>query len=199
MHCFNAVFVLLGVLCWIMYGIKANPSEFVSYRLFGVRRTAAPVMIASSDGKICPKTRVEWFLCGHITWLDVLSGDTQLCSDCTDIFNARKHALKCDSLLNVFYTFQICYHGNIRTLLTIWYIKAGYFIQIPVYYWTEYIIGSFNPTWIGEKTFHFLVARIPWWRHQMKTFPRYWPFVRGIHRSPLYCLTSYPSNTTGLH
>ena len=25
----------------------------------------------------------------------------------------------------------------------------------------------------------------PWWRHQMKTFPRYWPFVWGIHRSPM--------------
>ena len=24
---------------------------------------------------------------------------------------------------------------------------------------------------------------ITWWRHHMKTFPRYWPFVRGIHRS----------------
>ena len=24
-----------------------------------------------------------------------------------------------------------------------------------------------------------------WWRHQMETFPRYWPFVRGIHRSPM--------------
>ena len=23
-----------------------------------------------------------------------------------------------------------------------------------------------------------------WWRHQMKTFPRYWPPVRGILRSP---------------
>ena len=21
-----------------------------------------------------------------------------------------------------------------------------------------------------------------WWRHQMEIFPRYWPFVRGIHR-----------------
>ena len=26
-------------------------------------------------------------------------------------------------------------------------------------------------------------ASNPWWRHQMETFPRYWPFVRGIHRS----------------
>ena len=27
----------------------------------------------------------------------------------------------------------------------------------------------------------------PWWRNQMETFsfPRYWPFVRGIHRSPV--------------
>ena len=24
-----------------------------------------------------------------------------------------------------------------------------------------------------------------WWRHQMEKFPRYWPFVRGIHRSPV--------------
>ena len=24
-----------------------------------------------------------------------------------------------------------------------------------------------------------------WWRHQMETFPRYWPFVLGIHRSPV--------------
>ena len=24
-----------------------------------------------------------------------------------------------------------------------------------------------------------------WWRHQMETFPRYWPYVRGINRSPV--------------
>ena len=24
-----------------------------------------------------------------------------------------------------------------------------------------------------------------WWRHQMEPFPRYWPFVWGIHRSPV--------------
>ena len=26
-----------------------------------------------------------------------------------------------------------------------------------------------------------------WWRHQMETFPRYRPFVRGIHRSSVNC------------
>ena len=24
-----------------------------------------------------------------------------------------------------------------------------------------------------------------WWRHQTETFPRFWPFVRWIHRSPV--------------
>ena len=24
-----------------------------------------------------------------------------------------------------------------------------------------------------------------WWRHQMETFPRHWPFVRGINRLPV--------------
>ena len=27
-------------------------------------------------------------------------------------------------------------------------------------------------------------SQFAWWRHQMETFPRYWPFVRGIHRLP---------------
>ena len=26
---------------------------------------------------------------------------------------------------------------------------------------------------------------VSWWRHQMEPFPRYWPFVWGIHRSPM--------------
>ena len=26
---------------------------------------------------------------------------------------------------------------------------------------------------------------IQWWRHQMEKFPRCWPYVRGIHRSPV--------------
>ena len=28
-----------------------------------------------------------------------------------------------------------------------------------------------------------------WWRHRMETFPSYWPFVRGIDRSPMGSLT----------
>ena len=35
--------------------------------------------------------------------------------------------------------------------------------------------------------YHFSSLRrfISWWRHQMETLPRCWPFVRGIHRSPV--------------
>ena len=29
------------------------------------------------------------------------------------------------------------------------------------------------------------VALLPRWRHQMEIFLRHWPFVRGIHRSPV--------------
>ena len=30
-----------------------------------------------------------------------------------------------------------------------------------------------------------MICKKQWWRHQWKYFPRYWPFVRGIHRSPV--------------
>ena len=30
-----------------------------------------------------------------------------------------------------------------------------------------------------------LHIRLPWWRHQIETFPRNWPFVLEIHRSPV--------------
>ena len=30
---------------------------------------------------------------------------------------------------------------------------------------------------------------VPWWRHKMEHFPRYWPFVRGIHRHGWLLLT----------
>ena len=35
-----------------------------------------------------------------------------------------------------------------------------------------------------EHNMEYCVSAHSWWRHQMETFfPRYWPFVRGIHRS----------------
>ena len=34
-------------------------------------------------------------------------------------------------------------------------------------------------------TMAMFVSCIPWWRHQIETFPRYWALVWGIHRSPV--------------
>ena len=38
-----------------------------------------------------------------------------------------------------------------------------------------------------EKAVHILwnVLKLAWWRHQMEKNRHYWPFVRGIHRSPV--------------
>ena len=69
----------------------------------------------------------------------------------------------------------------------------------------ELLIGMGNHHWGGETFCHILlhnlhlVCRVKkshclnkilpltghfsWWRHQMETFPRYWLFVRRIHRS----------------
>ena len=52
------------------------------------------------------------------------------------------------------------------------------------------------PTWVsvheklGRMWNHFASMSVSIWRttwrhHQIQTFPRYWPFVRGIHRSPV--------------
>ena len=47
-----------------------------------------------------------------------------------------------------------------------------------VYYWEK--------LFIRRQALHFPGRGVTWWRHQMETFfPRYWPFVRGIHRSPV--------------
>ena len=44
--------------------------------------------------------------------------------------------------------------------------------------------------WHPDKPLAFVLhnvysKQVKGWRNQMETFPRYWPFVRGIHRSPV--------------
>ena len=41
------------------------------------------------------------------------------------------------------------------------------------------------PTSLATNKFASCVWTHPLWRHQMETFSAYWPFVRGIHRSPV--------------
>ena len=40
-----------------------------------------------------------------------------------------------------------------------------------------------------HRSYHLFKYAATWRRHQMKTFPRYWPFVRGIHQSFVVPLT----------
>ena len=35
------------------------------------------------------------------------------------------------------------------------------------------------------RRFEILCRVVSWWRNEMETFSRYWPFVRGIHRLPV--------------
>ena len=46
------------------------------------------------------------------------------------------------------------------------------------YWWILYIVTAHN-------IFVFPSNNCTWWRHQMENFPRYWLFVREIHRSPM--------------
>ena len=58
---------------------------------------------------------------------------------------------------------------------------------------TEYCLlwRIYRPAWLFLKLIdtHETIVNatriLSWWRHQTETFPRYWPFVRGIHRSPV--------------
>ena len=60
------------------------------------------------------------------------------------------------------------------------------------FFWTnglqmkeEFVGSAINYAWITAYLMAgFITQRADsWWRHQMETFPCYWPFVRGIHRS----------------
>ena len=44
-----------------------------------------------------------------------------------------------------------------------------------------YINANMTPTEATESAIYMAT----WWRHQMETFSAYWPFGRGIHRSPV--------------
>ena len=55
-----------------------------------------------------------------------------------------------------------------------------YFNKHDLYKWNRYQM-TWYCTWIHTPVY-------TWWRHQMETFPRYRPFVRGIHRSPVNSL-----------
>ena len=44
-------------------------------------------------------------------------------------------------------------------------------------------VSSYHMASQGHHNYSMHILMKSWWRHQMESFPRYWPFVRGIHRS----------------
>ena len=83
--------------------------------------------------------------------------------------------------------------------MAIWDFKARHGHQVICYVLPGHVIKSGL-----SRAWHLIVFHIPWmgwvrvildwhcpinWlscrRRQIETFPRYWPFVRGIHRSPV--------------
>ena len=66
------------------------------------------------------------------------------------------------------------YSVDFKTLLPTMGLK-GHTVRcksrLLVSYWLSWTWGH----WVSS----------PWWPHQMETFTRNWPFLRGIHRSPV--------------
>ena len=67
---------------------------------------------------------------------------------------------------------------------TKWYVpqsKRSRYDYLDILHITCYILLHYGVLHHDLRLF-VLIFILTWWRHQMETFPRYWPFVRGIHR-----------------
>ena len=56
--------------------------------------------------------------------------------------------------------------------------------QSPIYSPHDGLIMR-KASWRHWRYDTFRIINTSWWRHKWNHFPRYWPFVRGIHRSPV--------------
>ena len=75
-------------------------------------------------------------------------------------------------------------------------VEVNYWWNYPILIWGfpyKYKASSYTFTQCRSHTAACFLAIVlilvstwfAWWRHQMDVFPRYWPFVRGIHRLPV--------------
>ena len=51
--------------------------------------------------------------------------------------------------------------------------------------WSSYCINKSSLRWRQKPDGLASGNAYAWWYYQMETCPRYWPFVRGFHRSPV--------------
>ena len=77
------------------------------------------------------------------------------------------------------------------------YINSGNRVIFPSYY--ESIFFFLYPlrpnAWARSQSQDGPCSHMTsWWRHDSETFPRYWPFVRGIHWSAVDSLHNEPNN-----
>ena len=67
----------------------------------------------------------------------------------------------------------------------LWIGPSGTFIQSKCIHFQAKIV--FGKVWKCRPccSVFIVFVFVLWWRHQMEAFPRFLPFVRGIHRSPM--------------
>ena len=90
---------------------------------------------------------------------------------------------------NIVYIMKHNKASNVSIFL--WYLLCLSVMRWPRKNWTKPSLLR-NAVYSSTRALLFLVVHskhwnenaATWWRHQMETFPRYWSFVRGIHRSP---------------
>ena len=62
--------------------------------------------------------------------------------------------------------------------------RVSNYHQLACWFNSFYILTSTNTSKLLINGPSLAEFTVPWWRHRMKHFPCYWPFVRGIHRAP---------------
>ena len=63
--------------------------------------------------------------------------------------------------------------------------SIDWYACFPGFSYSLVLMDVYDPPNTKSIPLFFKVLLPVWWRHQMETFPRYWPFVKGIHWSPV--------------
>ena len=123
--------------------------------------------------------------------------DTFQCDNVAD--NRHLHSVIWQHLVRIIYCLLIKYYWVYQWT----WVPAAIFIicliKIKVVFLYQYRILPNFPRWLHftvdwnankSEILHYILLlatsiNFTWWRHQRKHFPRYLPFVRGIHRPPV--------------
>ena len=92
-----------------------------------------------------------------------------------------KNTLLTDAWLLMFKAYLVV--SFMSTIISEW----DYHVCIFVHYEDRILNFPLMIYWYLPRSpwLHTVHKSMSWWRYQMETFPRYWPFVCGIHRWPV--------------